>query len=100
MTDTERASNVYQRKGRDLIVKLRRHRCDEDTDETKQGLDIHGVHQPFSIGYDRKGALHGLSTDPGSRSSPGKTEALALKEADRPMGGADETSIGPAPKLM
>jgi len=51
----------------------------------------------LSINYDRKGALHGFGIDPGgSHSSLGKTGSLAQKEADRPAGGADGTSIAPA----
>jgi len=40
--------------------------------------------------------LHGFSTDPGSRSTPGKTELRAQNNTGRPARGADETSIEPA----
>jgi len=65
MTDPECTANVNKRDGCDLVVEFGRHRSDQDTAETKQGLDVHGVAQPFSISYDRKtGGADGTSIAP------------------------------------
>jgi hypothetical protein len=53
MTDPERTADVGERDGRHLVVKFGRHGSDEDAAEAEQGLDIHGVCQPFSIGCGR-----------------------------------------------
>ena len=99
MTDTERASNVYQRKGRDLIVNSDVIAAMRTPTRPNKGLISTGSTNPFSIGYDRKGALHGLGTDPGSRSSPGKTGPLGHKGAGR-WAALTKPQLGRPQKLM
>jgi hypothetical protein len=43
VADPECAADVDESDGCHLVVKFGRHCGDEDTDEAKEGLDIHGV---------------------------------------------------------
>jgi hypothetical protein len=54
VADPECTPDVGKRDGCHLVVKFRRHGSDEDTDEAKEGLDIHGYDNSFSIGRDCK----------------------------------------------